>query len=373
MVNSIGGNNYGYYNYANSYYTKPNVAFKGETPSYMKVKKSKIDEENKKHADTVAGIMLAGGLLGLSSLALYVFTKGKKGTKGLAEGAEQAAKGTPSGNIASEAAGNTQKVTEGIEQAAKGTPAGSVASEAAGNTQKVKESAAAVFARDGKLKRSVGYEVKTKEDFEAIIGSVNNVDDLPLTYKMCSSGVAINFNKLPDNTRLELLDKLAGKVQKLSKKSGKPSVQLYQELITIEKAKILIKNNRKGEALQILNGLDKEKLSHSNRFAKLYLDCGQLDTAKKLVIKALEPHTKDSINSVQRDLVKTLSKILKAQSKKEDAEILEILAKGEYNFDQLTKAEIEKLVNKNIDYEKLLGRNGKKFELPGWVIEQYGK
>lgn len=80
MVYAIGSNNFGYYNYANNWAARPNVAFRGEEkPSWMKVKDNENDSD-KKNADSAAGLMLGGGILAtLSAAALYVLTRGKGG------------------------------------------------------------------------------------------------------------------------------------------------------------------------------------------------------------------------------------------------------------------------------------------------------
>ncbi len=89
MVYAI-GSNFGYYNYANNWATRPNVAFRGEEKtSWMKVKDNENDSD-KKNADSAAGLMLGGGVLAtLSATALYFLTRGKGG-KAVTEVAEKA-------------------------------------------------------------------------------------------------------------------------------------------------------------------------------------------------------------------------------------------------------------------------------------------
>lgn len=90
MVNQIGMNNYGYYNYRNNLATRP-VAFKGQEAITHEVKNSLTAENDKKNADSAATLMLGGGILAtLSAAALYVLTRGK-GSKAATEVAEKAA------------------------------------------------------------------------------------------------------------------------------------------------------------------------------------------------------------------------------------------------------------------------------------------
>ena len=90
MVNQIGMNSYGYYNYRNNLPTRP-VAFKGQEAITHEVKNSSTAENDKKNADSAATLMLGGGILAtLSVAALYVLTRGK-GSKAATEVAEKAA------------------------------------------------------------------------------------------------------------------------------------------------------------------------------------------------------------------------------------------------------------------------------------------
>ena len=90
MVNQIGMNSYGYYNYRNNLATRP-VAFKGQEAITHEVKNSLTAENDKKNADSAATLMLGGGILAtLSAAALYVLTRGK-GSKAATEVAEKAA------------------------------------------------------------------------------------------------------------------------------------------------------------------------------------------------------------------------------------------------------------------------------------------
>lgn len=90
MVNQIGMNSYGYYNYRNNLVTRP-VAFKGQEAITHEVKNSLTAENDKKNADSAATLMLGGGILAtLSAAALYVLTRGK-GSKAATEVAEKAA------------------------------------------------------------------------------------------------------------------------------------------------------------------------------------------------------------------------------------------------------------------------------------------
>ncbi len=90
MVNQIGMNSYGYYNYRNNLATRP-VAFKGQEATTHEVKNSSTAENDKKNADSAATLMLGGGILAtLSAAALYVLTRGK-GSKAATEVAEKAA------------------------------------------------------------------------------------------------------------------------------------------------------------------------------------------------------------------------------------------------------------------------------------------
>lgn len=90
MVNQIGMNSYGYYNYRNNLATRP-VAFKGQEAITHEVKNSSTAENDKKNADSAAALMLGGGILAtLSAAALYVLTRGK-GSKAATEVAEKAA------------------------------------------------------------------------------------------------------------------------------------------------------------------------------------------------------------------------------------------------------------------------------------------
>lgn len=90
MVNQIGMNSYGYYNYRNNLVTRP-VAFKGQEATTHEVKNSSTTENDKKNADSAATLMLGGGILAtLSAAALYVLTRGK-GSKAATEVAEKAA------------------------------------------------------------------------------------------------------------------------------------------------------------------------------------------------------------------------------------------------------------------------------------------
>lgn len=90
MVNQIGMNSYGYYNYRNNLATRP-VAFKGQEAITHEVKNSSTAENDKKNADSAATLMLGGGILAtLSAAALYVLTRGK-GSKAATEVAEKAA------------------------------------------------------------------------------------------------------------------------------------------------------------------------------------------------------------------------------------------------------------------------------------------
>lgn len=90
MVNQIGMNSYGYYNYRNNLATRP-VAFKGQEATTHEVKNSLTAENDKKNADSAATLMLGGGILAtLSAAALYVLTRGK-GSKAATEVAEKAA------------------------------------------------------------------------------------------------------------------------------------------------------------------------------------------------------------------------------------------------------------------------------------------
>ena len=102
MVNQIGMNSYGYYNYRNNLATRP-VAFKGQEAITHEVKNSLTAENDKKNADSAATLMLGGGILAtLSAAALYVLTRGK-GSKAATEVAEKAAtKATNSVKINSE-------------------------------------------------------------------------------------------------------------------------------------------------------------------------------------------------------------------------------------------------------------------------------
>lgn len=89
MVNQIGMNSYGYYNYRNNLATRP-VAFKGQEAITHEVKNSSTAENDKKNADSAATLMLGGGILAtLSAAALYVLTRGK-GSKAATEVAEKA-------------------------------------------------------------------------------------------------------------------------------------------------------------------------------------------------------------------------------------------------------------------------------------------
>lgn len=90
MVNQIGMNSYGYYNYRNNLATRP-VAFKGQEATTHEVKNSSTAENDEKNADSAATLMLGGGILAtLSAAALYVLTRGK-GSKAATEVAEKAA------------------------------------------------------------------------------------------------------------------------------------------------------------------------------------------------------------------------------------------------------------------------------------------
>lgn len=90
MVNQIGMNSYGYYNYRNNLATRP-VAFKGQEAITHEVKNSSTAENDKKNVDSAATLMLGGGILAtLSAAALYVLTRGK-GSKAATEVAEKAA------------------------------------------------------------------------------------------------------------------------------------------------------------------------------------------------------------------------------------------------------------------------------------------
>lgn len=90
MVNQIGMNSYGYYNYRNNLATRP-VAFKGQEAITHEVKNSLTAENDKKNANSAATLMLGGGILAtLSAAALYVLTRGK-GSKAATEVAEKAA------------------------------------------------------------------------------------------------------------------------------------------------------------------------------------------------------------------------------------------------------------------------------------------
>lgn len=90
MVNQIGMNSYGYYNYRNNLATRP-VAFKGQEATTHEVKNSSTTENDKKNANSAATLMLGGGILAtLSAAALYVLTRGK-GSKAATEVAEKAA------------------------------------------------------------------------------------------------------------------------------------------------------------------------------------------------------------------------------------------------------------------------------------------
>lgn len=90
MVNQIGMNSYGYYNYRNNLATRP-VAFKDQEAITHEVKNSLTAENDKKNADSAATLMLGGGILAtLSAAALYVLTRGK-GSKAATEVAEKAA------------------------------------------------------------------------------------------------------------------------------------------------------------------------------------------------------------------------------------------------------------------------------------------
>lgn len=90
MVNQIGMNSYGYYNYRNNLATRP-VAFKGQEAITHEVKNSLTAENDKKNADSAATLMLGGGILAtLSAAVLYVLTRGK-GSKAATEVAEKAA------------------------------------------------------------------------------------------------------------------------------------------------------------------------------------------------------------------------------------------------------------------------------------------
>ena len=90
MVNQIGMNSYGYYNYRNNLAIRP-VAFKGQEATTHEVKNSSTTENDKKNADSAATLMLGGGILAtLSAAALYVLTRGK-GSKAATEVAEKAA------------------------------------------------------------------------------------------------------------------------------------------------------------------------------------------------------------------------------------------------------------------------------------------
>ena len=90
MVNQIGMNSYGYYNYRNNLATRP-VAFKGQEAITHEVKNSSTAENDKKNTDSAATLMLGGGILAtLSAAALYVLTRGK-GSKAATEVAEKAA------------------------------------------------------------------------------------------------------------------------------------------------------------------------------------------------------------------------------------------------------------------------------------------
>lgn len=89
MVNQIGMNSYGYYNYRNNLATRP-VAFKGQEATTHEVKNSST-AENDQNANSAATLMLGGGILAtLSAAALYVLTRGK-GSKAATEVAEKAA------------------------------------------------------------------------------------------------------------------------------------------------------------------------------------------------------------------------------------------------------------------------------------------
>lgn len=89
MVNQIGMNSYGYYNYRNNLATRP-VAFKGQEATTHEVKNSSTTE-NDQNANSAATLMLGGGILAtLSAAALYVLTRGK-GSKAATEVAEKAA------------------------------------------------------------------------------------------------------------------------------------------------------------------------------------------------------------------------------------------------------------------------------------------
>lgn len=347
MLDSVGLNYYGYYN---NNLARPNIAFRGENQSLLKVK----DTKTKQNSDNAAALMLGGGILAtVSAVALYFLTKGKSGAKTATEFSEQVSKGAnilrETGNEAGKGAGNVKK---GL-------------AEALSKGEKLDNSGGRLFSN---------YEIKTKEDFEAIIGyNFEKADQLDyLVHSMCFPLFSKDFNKLPADVRLKLLDKLATKIQKLDNKTYKP---IWDEMLIGTKASTLLEGGKKVEALQVLKGLSKENLIESDWIANLYLKCGQLNEAKEIVLTGLKPHTKDVANDEQARLVKTLSNIFKAQSKNEDAEILDILLKGEYQFDKLTKDEITKLVSRNIDYKKLTGENGR--EQTGafarWVLEQYGK
>lgn len=89
MVNQIGMNSYGYYNYRNNLATRP-VAFKGQEATTHEVKNSSTTE-NDQNANSAATLMLGGGILAtLSAAALYVLTRGK-GSKAATEITEKAA------------------------------------------------------------------------------------------------------------------------------------------------------------------------------------------------------------------------------------------------------------------------------------------
>lgn len=351
MLNSVGSNYYGYY--YNNNLTRPNIAFKEANQSLLKVK----DAKTKQNSDDAAALIFGGGLLAtVSAVALYFLTKGKSGAKATTELAGQATRNTSAGNLL------------------RGS--GNEAGKAAGN---VKKGFAEALSKGEKLDNSGGrlfsnYEIKTKEDFEAILGyNFENVEQLNyLVNSMCFPQFSKNFDKLPADVRLKLLDKLATKIQKLDNKTHK---QIWNETIIGTKASTLIKSGKQKEALQVLKGLSKENLAKSDWIANLYLKCGQLDEAKEIVLIGLKPHTKDVANDESARLIKILSDIFKAQSKNEDAEILDILLKGERQFDKLTKDEITKLVSRNIDYKKLTGGKGRDQTgaFARWVLEQYSK
>lgn len=207
-------------------------------------------------------------------------------------------------------------------------------------------------------------------------------DLIDLTQKIIKNTTDDNKLLEENHKLLELLDKAEkGEivVKKGSFRTGQASIiPVEKQEAFFDIGKIHEKRNDNVKALEFYHKAlqcDGNSSGIIPTMMPLYIKEGKADEGIALAMKHLEPMKNELSNDNQMDLIKSLAVGLKAKKQNDMAEAFELLVKGNYHYDQLTKEDFAKLSKIGLNEQKvkqLTGGNGR--EQTGvftrWVIDK---